>query len=290
VLTRIEYMINTIARSLLSSKMRRLIADFPGVLRFNEHVLGKLQVNVLTPEGMILKLNPLFHGHLATTQRILAYEPEVREIMLRILKPGMVVYDIGANIGVFSLLMSHLVHDNGKVYAIEPEINNYKHLIASIKENKIINIIAMQMAIGQAQGMSPFDRRGGSFSGRIIDIETKYRITRNIIEVPTVSLDDLVLQNIAEPPDFIKIDVEGYEGKVILGMKKVVFSHAPVILCELHTHLGDPSEIIYETLRSADYSIYELQSFLNGRRHNLETLTNVPMVIAIKDNINTREK
>ena len=283
-------MINSIARSLLSPKIRRLIADFPGVLRFNEHVLGKLQVNVVTAEGMILKLNPLFHGHLATTRGILEYEPEVRDIMVRLLKPGMIAYDIGANIGVFSLLMSHLVHDNGKVYAIEPEINNFRHLVESIKENKLINIIAVQMAIGQAQGMSPFDRRGGSFSGRIIDTETKYRITSNIIEVPTVSVDDLVLQNIAEPPDFIKIDVEGYEGKVILGMKEVIYRHAPIILCELHTHLGDPNEIIHETLGAAGYSIYELQSFLDGRRHNLETLTNVPMLIAIKDNINARQK
>jgi FkbM family methyltransferase len=283
LLARIGYMINSIARSLLSPKMRRLIADFPGVLRFNERILGRLQVNVVTPEGLLLKLNPLFHGHLATTQQILNYEPDVRDIMLQMIKPGMTTYDIGANIGLFSLLMSRCVGSKGQVYAIEPEINNYKHLVDSINQNKLTNTIAMRVAVGQTKGILPFDRRGGSFSGRVLDIGARYRITGNIIQVPTVSLDDLVHGNTAKPPDFIKIDVEGYEGKVILGMKDIISSYAPIILCELHTHLGDSSEIIYETMRAADYSIYELHSFLGGIRSQLETLTDMSMVIAIKD-------
>ncbi len=287
MLVRTVCLINKMAHSFIPHGVLRAVADFPGVLRFNELTFGRVQVGVTTPEGQTIKMNPLFHGHLSSTEKLLNYEPEVRKTMVKLVKPGMTAYDIGANIGVFTFLMSSLVGNSGKVYAFEPEINNYRHLSDSVKANKAGNIVALQIAAGESSKESSFDRRGGSFSGRIIDSDTKYKVTRNIASVTTKSVDDIVADGIAKPPDFIKIDVEGYEGKVLLGMKNVLMNFSPIILCEVHAHLSDPAVVVHEALSSAGYSIYELEGFLNGSLFRLETLENVPRIIAVKgENLN----
>ncbi|MGO9315021.1 MAG: FkbM family methyltransferase [Syntrophobacteraceae bacterium] len=283
MLAKVEFMLNRVARSFLPPKLRRRIADFHWILKFNELILGRLQKDVITPEGLILKLNPLFHGHLSTTESVLNYEPEVRLALVECLKPGKVVYDIGANIGIFSLLMSYLVKQNGKVYAVEPEMNNFKHLLDSIQANNLNNIIPMQIALGETDGVLQFDRRGGSFSGRIIDSDVQYTPTKNIVPMAIMSVDSLVRNGIADPPDLIKIDVEGFEGKVVQGMKEVLAKHAPVIVCELHGHLGDPSEVVYDALSSFGYSIFDLSDFLQGKKNILTTLDGVAKIIAVKD-------
>jgi len=283
MLAKVGFLINRIACSLLSPQLRRKISDFPLVLKFNELLLGRQQADVTTPEGLILKLNPLFHGHLSTAESVLNYEPEVRQALVGSLKPGMVAYDIGANIGIFTLLMSHLVRQEGKVYAIEPEINNFKHLLDSIEVNNIKNILPLQIAVGEKDGTLQFDRRGGSFSGRVVDSDIHYTPTRNIMPIFVRSIDSLVNSNLADPPDLIKIDVEGFESKVILGMKEVISKHSPIVICEMHAHLGDPSEVVYEILASADYSIYDLQGFLKGELNNLASLKDVEKIIALKN-------
>jgi FkbM family methyltransferase len=289
MLARVELMLNSVARSLLSPKQRRRIADFHWILRFNELILGRLQKDVITPEGLILKLNPLFHGHLSTSESILNYEPEVRLALVRNLKPGKVVYDIGANIGIFSLLASYLVKQSGKVYAIEPEMNNFKHLLDSVKANNFTNLFPMQIALGESDGLLRFDRRGGSFSGRVVDSDIQYKPTNNIVPMTVMSVDSLVRNDIADPPDLIKIDVEGFEGKVVLGMKEVISKYAPIIVCELHDHLGDPSEMVYDTLSSVGYSMYDLHDFLQGKTNILTTLSGVGKIIAFKDTAKKRD-
>lgn len=282
MLETVELVINKFARSFLTPDARRKIADLPLVLKFNELFLGKSQVDVVTPEGLVLKLNPLFHGHISTTQSVLEYEPEVREALVRTSKPGMITYDIGANIGIFTLLMSHLIQPGGKVYAIEPEMNNYKHLLGSISANNSINIFPMQIAVGDTDGTLQFDRRGGSFSGRIVDGDVHYKPTKNIVPMATMSIDSLVKSNIIDPPNLIKIDVEGFEGKVMLGMQEVISKYHPIIICELHAHLGDPSEVVYNVLASAGYSIYDLELFLAGQLLDLSTLDGTGKIIAMK--------
>ncbi|MHC1729160.1 MAG: FkbM family methyltransferase [Syntrophobacteraceae bacterium] len=293
MLEKFEFAMNKMARSFLPSQLRRKISDFPLVLQFNELLLGRSQVGVTTPEGLTLKLNPLFHGHLASTRSVIDYEPEVREALSRALKPGMVVYDVGANIGIFSLLMSHLVQQNGKVYAIEPEMNNYKHLLSSIKANNLTNIFPMQIAVGDKEAVLQFDRRGGSFSGRVVDSDARYKPTRNLVRITTMSIDSLVKNNIAEKPDLIKIDVEGFEGKVLLGTREVLESYAPAIICEIHAHLGDCWEVVYNVLNSLGYHIFRLEDYLKGEMNHLQSLQNVDMIFAsrnIERKLHLREK
>jgi len=174
----------------------------------------------------------------------------------------MVAYDIGANVGIFSFLFASLVGDGGIVYAFEPESNNYTCLSKSLTINKYKNIILDNRAVGKSKSKGKFDRRGGAFSGRLIG-DAIYNTTENIEIVETVNIDYLVDEGGYRVPDILKIDVEGNEGMVLEGMKTVLNSYSPIIICELHTHLGESSDKVINLLSSYGYTISNLIDVIN---------------------------
>ncbi|MBI1732136.1 MAG: FkbM family methyltransferase [Gammaproteobacteria bacterium] len=234
---------------------RRRIADFPGILRVFEW-LSRDQVRfVTTPEGFALAFNPLLHANLVAGGDLAAYEPGLRSAIARLAQPGMIAYDIGANVGVFSWLFWSLVREKGAVYAFEPEPNNISCFEKTLARNGPVNVILCPQAVGSTPGRARFDRRGGAFSGRLVDEGSDYVPTHNITEVETTSMDALVLEQGLRPPDIVKIDVEGNEGLVLDGMAEVMRRFHPIILCEVHAHLGDPAEQVFERLVRNGYVI-----------------------------------
>jgi FkbM family methyltransferase len=224
----------------------RFFAEIPIIFK----VLGWfsfLFVEIQTPEQQTLFINPILH-----TPYFKDYEPEVRKAILRYTKKGMVAYDVGANVGVFSLLFSSIVGENGVVYAFEPEKNNYVCLEKSIVV--INNIVLDKRAVGLDKNIIRFDRRGGAFSGRIVD-RGRYKVSKNIIDVPVVSIDVLIADEMYRVPDIIKIDVEGNEILVLMGMENTLTNHKPIIICELHTHLGDSVEKVKSLLQRHGYDL-----------------------------------
>lgn len=217
---------------------------------------------VLTPEGYKLVLNPLFHSNLICSDSLIDYEPEIRKAITRFTKPGMVAYDIGANVGVFSFLFQSIVGIDGVVYAFEPEKNNYNCLEKSLERDKNINIALDKRAVGKSKGEEKFDRRGGAFSGRLIN-GGQYDITGNIDIVKTVSIDYLIENEKYRVPDILKIDVEGNEALVLQGMANTLNTHAPIIICELHTHLGESSDNVLSLLSSYGYTISDVKDAIN---------------------------
>jgi FkbM family methyltransferase len=242
--------------------LRRRIADFPGILGLFEKLSRNQFQEVRTPEGYRLALNPLFHSNLVASGNLEDYEPEIRALIRKFTMPGMTAYDIGANVGVFSYLFASIVGKDGMVYAFEPEKNNCVCFEKSLAMNPGANVILDRRAVGSAQGEQLFDRRGGAFSGRLIGREAHYRTTENVEQVQTVSIDHLVNAEGFRPPDILKIDVEGNEGMVLEGMRGILASRAPIIICELHTHLGDSSERVLSLLREFGYEIHSADEML----------------------------
>jgi FkbM family methyltransferase len=167
----------------------------------------------------------------------------------------MTAYDIGANIGWFTFLFARLVGDNGCVYAFEPEPVNHRCLARSLAINKCRNVILDTRAVADTEGVCEFDRRGGAFSGRLIGTNTTYKKTGNIRMVATASIDYLIRAESYRVPDIIKIDVEGNEGLVVAGMENTLACHAPIILCEMHTHLGDSAYTVLSVLAGHGYKL-----------------------------------
>lgn len=250
--------INKLGRN-LPYGLRRRIADFPGVLRLFSALTRNRMKLAPTPEGQTLAYSPLLHANILTDGSITAYEPILRETIRHYTSPGMIAYDIGANVGIFSLLFYSIVRPGGGlVYAFEPEPNNISCLESTLSLNESKGIILCRQAVSNTAGAAAFDRRGGAFSGRLLGPDCNYTPTRNIATVDTTSVDACVFERGFRPPDIVKIDVEGNEGLVLEGMTEVLRKFHPVIICEMHTHLGDNSQNIPDMLSGYNYNVSTL--------------------------------
>lgn len=157
-------------------------------------------------------------------------EPGVLRYLKNFLTAGDIFYDIGANIGTYSVLASKLVGEKGRVYAFEPEVKCFYHLCDNKALNNSDNLIPLCLAISNRNYLSHFK----------IDTQEVGRGAHCISEtgelvVPCFSLDFLQ-QNLKIPrPNHIKIDIEGQEEEALEGMKSILQSpELKTIIIEVH--------------------------------------------------------
>ena len=156
-------------------------------------------------------------------------EPGTCDWIKNEVKPGDVFYDIGANIGIYTILAARYAGDNGKVYAFEPHSANFTRLLDNIRVNNFEHIVKpCNFALHDKQGFFPFNYASGkagtaeSQLGSVIDahkVEFKPEIAELKYAVP---IDDLVTQEEFLPPQHIKIDVDGNELLILQGMRKLL--------------------------------------------------------------------
>lgn len=167
----------------------------------------------------------------------------------RCLQPGAVFYDIGANLGFFSLVAAACVGPHGRVYAFEPVPANAATLRRNAALNGFANITVLERAASSTSGTARL-QLVADLSWSMLDRNWRHPQTRSVIDVEAVSIDDLVAASDASPPDVVKLDVEGWELDVIAGMRATIARHKPTIICELH---GTASEF-FALVRAAGYS------------------------------------
>lgn len=146
------------------------------------------------------------------------YDPLSTKIVVREIKMGNVVVDIGAHIGYYTLLFARLVGDRGKVYAFEPEPSNFNLLKQNIEINGYKNVALIQKAVSNENGITRlYLSEINTGAATIIGTENDSQY----IEIETTTLDDF-LMNSEEEIDFIKIDIEGAESRAIEGMTSLL--------------------------------------------------------------------
>ena len=149
-----------------------------------------------------------------------------RRLFEEYVKPGMSVVDVGANIGYHTLAFAHLVGSSGKVISIEPSPENLIELRANIVNNNLTNVRLEEIAIGARTTTARI--RGGINSGVLLSGGAP-----GIGEVTLKPLGDVLPEKV----DFVKIDVDGYEGEVIQGAAEVLYRDRPTLLLEMHPHM-----------------------------------------------------
>ena len=175
-------------------------------------------------------------------------EPESTKEVQRMLKPGNVVVEAGANIGYYALMESRLVGNKGVVYAIEPSPKNFEYLNRNIKLNKRTNMETYRLAIGDKNRKAKMNISSHSNLSSLI--KQKNRKITGTVEVNVTTLDSFLKGK--RYPDFIRMDVEGYEYNIIKGMKNILKKESPLrIFIELHPHIMKKSQTKYvlETLK-----------------------------------------
>jgi FkbM family methyltransferase len=199
-----------------------------------------VQVKAGPAKGIWLRLNP------RTGQDYLYGRGEAasQEILAARLRPGDVFYDLGANIGLFSLLASRRVGPTGKVYSFEPDPSVAERLREHCDRNSPGVVSVVNRGVWRHSGLLNFapasavspDHGTGSLVAPTRDAET-HGSGPGVIAVPCVSLDDFAATN--PPPNAIKCDVEGAEVEVLLGTTNVLRSQRPWVLCETHSEQSD---------------------------------------------------
>lgn len=180
-------------------------------------------------------------------------EIEVQRALEELIEPGQTVYDVGANIGFFTILCSRLVGPQGKVYAFEPIPQNIATLRHNIELNGLANVVVIEKALSSVTGTAEmFVSPWSAFHSLNVDGATKqdnHGPEAGEITVQTVTLDEFVATEGVPAPDLIKIDVEGAELIVVQGMTETLRSRQPLLLCELH----DTKHGYIEFVDSIDY-------------------------------------
>ncbi|OHB86617.1 MAG: hypothetical protein A3D13_10550 [Planctomycetes bacterium RIFCSPHIGHO2_02_FULL_40_12] len=144
-----------------------------------------------------------------------------RFLLSKLLKPGMRVVDVGANIGYYLLLFEKYIGSEGEVICIEPSVENLPELKKNIEINRFVNVKLFDVAIGMDDGTTGL--RVGINSGVVEKNQGSYQVALR-------KLDSLVTDKV----DFLKIDVEGYEGQALKGAQEILNRDKPILFLEIH--------------------------------------------------------
>lgn len=143
------------------------------------------------------------------------FEQGELSIVNRFVQNGDVFLDVGANIGIYTLLASRLVGENGRVHSFEPQSDVYDLLRSNINLNQCLNVITNPVAVGEQNGETQI------FINAQNALSSLGRTNRGVVlrsqKVPLVTLDEYAGSMEISKADFLKIDVEGFEGHVLRG-------------------------------------------------------------------------
>lgn len=180
------------------------------------------------------------------------HEAEVEQWITSELKDGMIFFDIGANIGYYTLLGARCVGSSGRVVALEPNPIVAAILRRNIDINSMKNTDVVQGAASRACGSVRLGR--ARFSSYASGLYCENPV--DWIDVRGYSLDALASELKIPAVDLVKLDVEGAEVETIEGMTKILDVDRPKVLMELHSHFGTAdSHPAVQKLKNAGYTI-----------------------------------
>jgi FkbM family methyltransferase len=186
----------------------------------------RLRVKTGPAMGLVFELNPRWE-HAAWEG---TYEQTVQELFVKFLKPGTIVFDVGANYGFYAILASR---EGADVFAFEPDKENAEALARHADLNGLrFHIHIVPSAVYSYTGniaLEPPEVEGSHGNAHTRPQESQ---SVNAVYVPCTTLDDFIRTN--PQPDLIKIDVEGAESEVLKGADQLFRSRRPYVLCEIH--------------------------------------------------------
>ncbi len=154
-----------------------------------------------------------------------------------------VVVDIGANIGVFTVYAAFKTRNT--VYAYEPFPDNYNALEQNVRSNALSNVKAYRLAVSDKIGLERFFNSGTSQHHHLEKVTPG--VTKKYMEVPSITLRDIMYDNHLAQIDFLKMDCEGSEGIILRSTLDDDLGRIRKIAMEFHDHL---SEFKHDQIRS----------------------------------------
>jgi FkbM family methyltransferase len=236
-------------------------------------VLGKLlrlPLRLLPPEMPVIILQGKLKGKkwIAGSYKhscwLGCYEFYNQRFVTSVVKPGTVFFDLGANVGFYTLLASVLVGEKGQVFAFEPLPRNLNYLERHLRFNNVKNVTVIKAAVSDHSGKTIFydmgEEGGGGQISSAFNSKDNANNTGNqtpckaTLPIDLVQLDSLVLEGKLPEPDYMKIDVEGAEADVLMGSQTILKTKHPIIFLSTHN-----SEVHHRCLRILDNLGYKCE-------------------------------
>jgi FkbM family methyltransferase len=146
------------------------------------------------------------------------FESEETVFLRRHVRDADICFDIGANVGYYTVLFAKLAQ-HGQVNAFEPVPLNYHLLNINLLANGVKNAVASSLAVGDSDGVAQFVIAEDTAYSSLVDTGRKPQ--RDVIQVSMTTLDSYCLRHEIPRIDFLKVDVEGAEAKVIGGARDI---------------------------------------------------------------------
>ncbi len=144
-------------------------------------------------------------------------ERQVLELLVRSLRPGDTVYDVGAELGLYSVFLGQSVGERGRIFAFEPEDHRYERLQDNLALNSLTNVRALRLALGEHSGESELHPAQIGTAPRLATAGAGGGNAHGVQRVQVVEGDRLVAMENLPLPRVVKIDVEGHEYAVLRG-------------------------------------------------------------------------
>ncbi len=232
------------------TSLRRALA------RFNQLPIWRRDVELWDFRVSAVSLDRLISLHL---NRLGWMNVRMRAFLEKNVHPGMRVVDIGANHGLFTLLLSRLVGPSGQVLAFEPDPELFRTLEGNCRANYAGNVHLHNVGLGSRAGQSVLYRSlFNAGDNRLATGLPEGSFRQEIVSI--VTLDEIAGR---EPIDFIKMDVQGWEWEVLQGMRSVIAGSPAIrILLEFWpyglTRAGCTPEDLLHHLRQCGFDIREV--------------------------------
>ena len=227
---------------------------------------SKIQPEVATVGNNKMFLNSLEAFRLALNDYDVREQFETDYFKSQI-KSGMTVLDLGANIGFYTLIFADLVGKDGRVFAFEPEPNNFSSLEKNVKLNRFKNVTLVRKAVSNKTGDIKL------FLSKSMGRHTIYNMqnVRKIIKIESVALDDF-FKKYPKGIDFIKMDIEGAEYAALLGMPSILKINKGVkivteFMPDALRSFGISPEVYLSLLMKHGFKVYHI----NENKKRIET-------------------
>ncbi|MPY94876.1 MAG: FkbM family methyltransferase [Acidimicrobiia bacterium] len=252
----------------LAGLTRRWLPDVRGSDRAVSLVASRRVPPALATGPVEVQFGPGLHAHVRVDQDgsfanffFAQYrDPALVPILEAALTSGSVFYDVGANVGIYSLWAARLVGDEGQVFAFEPVPSTGAWLADVVAQNRLANVELVAAAassepgevtielVPHASGLSHVRSAGRPSGGPGGDAVT----------APAITLDDFT--QVHPPPTLVKIDVEGHEPEVVAGMAKLLGTARPAVVFEAPDFVGvaNGSAALVATFAVHGYRVWSL--------------------------------
>ncbi len=214
-------------------------------------VYGQDEVRDATRQGAVWRLRPrnYFQWH-----QYYGLFDAIGILLTSLARDGGVVFDVGANIGFYGVLMG-MASEDAEVYCFEPHPVTSGHVREHISLNHMRNVELVQAALSDAPGVLPLYDHGGGDEGKFSLRDGAEGM--GAVSVPVITLDAFVAERELGRVCLIKVDVEGFEPEVLMGARETIARDAPSLCLEISPQWSS-IEREWSWLVALGYTIFEI--------------------------------